>query len=264
MRAFKIVVEYDGTDYAGWQYQTNATTIQGELERNLSLLCREPIRIHGSGRTDAGVHAIGQVAHFHTEAEISAERIRRSLNGMLNNDISVLTVEAVDLSFHARRSARGKHYVYRILNRKSPSAYLQRQVWHVPKPLERARMEAAMAAIEGEHDFQAFCCAKHTARSTVRTVSRAEIVDDGPHQMHFHFEGTGFLRYMVRSLVGSVVDVGLGRLKLEDFKTLFQSKRRAGAGRTAPAKGLLLYEVFYPPLDDLLDSEMGLKKEGRV
>lgn len=244
LRAFKLVLEYDGTNYAGWQLQPGASTVQGVLEERLGRLLAEPVRVHGAGRTDAGVHALGQVAHIHTHTGFEAERLRHSLNGMLPRDVSVREVEEVGLDFHARFSARGKTYTYRILNRRTRSALLARQSWHVARPLELQTLRRAMDLMIGEHDFAAFCAANADTTTTVRTLWEARLDVEGD-LLALTFRGNGFLKQMVRSVVGTLVKIGVGDAEGELMSRLLAPGPRSLVGPTAPPQGLVLVEVVY-------------------
>lgn len=250
MRAFKLVLEYDGTDFAGWQAQPEGRTVQQSVEAPLSTLLRHPVRIHGAGRTDAGVHALGQVAHLHTGAPITAERIRHSMNGMLPADISLREVAEVGLDFHARISAIGKRYRYRILHRRSRSALWGRYAWHVPFELDLQALDGCLALLVGEHDFAAFCAAGASTKTSVRTIHRAERVPEEGGLFTLEFEGSGFLRYQVRSMVGTAIDVAMGRGGPERVARLLREGRREEVGQTAPPQGLTLVEVLYPEQDE--------------
>ena len=234
-----------GHNYQGWQLQPGVTTIQGMLEDKLQILCRAPVRIHGAGRTDAGVHAWGQVAHFHADTPMTTDRLRIALNGMLPMDVSVRELEEVPLHFHARFDAVGKTYRYEILARRSRSALLGRRSWHVWDPLDEGAMAAALPALVGTHNFVAFQGANSSVTHTVRTLTRVELGREPWDLLVFTVEGTGFLKHMVRSMVGTLVDIGLGRRPPEHMKYLVESGDRSAVGRTAPPHGLVLVKVHY-------------------
>ena len=244
VQRFKAVVEYDGTAYHGWQLQSNVPTIQGELERVLATILQAPTRIHGAGRTDAGVHATGQVAHFDAGWRHSPEALHRACNALLPPDIAVRSICKVSDRFHARHSAATKTYVYRILNHPTPSPLKRLYSWHISEPLDMSLMGRAAEYLPGSHDFAAFGSPTDGTPSTVREVmdARWEAHD---HTLQFTVRGTGFLRYMVRSLVGTLVMVGRQKIPPEEFREVLMSKKRSLAGPTAPALGLCLVQVEY-------------------
>ena len=247
-RNFKLTLEYDGSQYHGWQRQHGALTIQEVLESRLEIILGEPMRTRASGRTDAGVHARGQVVNFYAHTALEPAEIQRGLNGLLPPDIVVLHAEDVDHAFHARFSAVGKRYEYRILNREAPSALERHFAWHIRKPLDPSAMRACLASIVGLHDFSAFMAAGSPVNSTERDLYRAEIEACDAHHLVFLFEANGFLRHMVRNLVGTLVAVGKGKLAPSDFSAILASRDRRQAGMTAPAHGLYLVSVRYEGL----------------
>lgn len=240
----KITVEYDGTNYHGWQVQPTGDTIQAVLERAISTFLRTPTRITGSGRTDAGVHALGQAANFFSEQEYGPHRIRRALNALTPNDITIKTVEIVSDSFDARRDGRSRVYEYRILNRTTPSPFYRDRAWHLHKPLDMAVMRHAILCLLGEHDFSSFratgCEAAHAVREVYQTS-----VDTRGDLLVFTIEATAFLRHMVRNIVGTLVEVGSGLRTPQSFGELLELRDRTKAGPTAPPHGLYLVEVKY-------------------
>ena len=244
-RNFKLTLEYDGSQYHGWQRQQGVLTIQEVLESRLEIILGEPIRTRASGRTDAGVHARGQVVNLYSHTTLLAGEIQRGLNSLLPSDIVVLDAEEVAHAFHARFSAAGKTYEYRILNRTAPSALERHFAWHIRKPLDRAAMSACLESIVGLHDFSAFMAAGSVVTSAERRLYRATLEAPDAHHLLFHFEANGFLRHMVRNLVGTLVEVGKGKLSREDFLGVLKSKDRRQAGMTAPAHGLYLASVRY-------------------
>lgn len=244
MRNIKLIIEYDGTDYHGWQYQPNARTIQGVMEERIGRIVNGKVTLSASGRTDAGVHALNQVANFRTESKVSWEALHRGLNALLPSGIVVKEVSEVDLDFHSRYSAKGKVYIYQILNRPYPSALLNRFSWHIRHPLYLERMNGAAAHIVGEHDFSSFRASSCGAPHPVKTVNSALFRQEGD-LLVFEIEATGFLHHMVRNIVGSLVDVGMGRRTPEWFKELLHSRDRKLAGVTAPPQGLFLKDVKY-------------------
>ena len=247
MRTLKLTLQYDGTDYVGWQRQNGGTSIQGLLEDALQPIEGAPVVVHGAGRTDAGVHALAQVAHVHLAAALDPATMGRALNAVLPPDVRVLAVDEVAPGFHARFSAIGKVYEYRILNAPIVSPFLHRYVWHHQVPLDVAAMRDASAALVGTHDFAAFQGAGSSVTSTERTVSRIAWQDGGEHDrpLVLLIEGNGFLRHMVRNIVGTLVEVGVGRWPAAMTAEILRARDRARAGPTAPAQGLFLVGVLY-------------------
>ncbi len=240
----KLTVEYAGTNYHGWQFQANSDSIQAVLERALSTFLRTPTRVIGAGRTDAGVHALGQVVSFSTDKELTAHRIRRALNALTPPDITVKEVEIVADSFDPRRDARSRVYEYHIINRPTPSPFYLNRAWHLHVPLNVEAMRTASSCLLGEHDFSSFratgCDAAHPVRMVYRTMleQRGEL-------LVYTIEATAFLRHMVRNIVGTLVEVGSGERTAESFQELLELRDRAQAGDTAPACGLYLVKVEY-------------------
>jgi tRNA pseudouridine38-40 synthase len=240
----KLTIEYDGTNYHGWQVQATGETVQAVLERALSTFFGKPIRLTGSGRTDAGVHALGQVASFFCDREPDLHRLQRGLNALTADDITIKAVEIVPDAFDARRDGRSRVYEYRILNRPSPSPFCLKYAWHVHDPLDVAAMQEAIRCLEGEHDFSSFQAAGCDAAHPVRTVYRVSL-EERNELLVFTIEATAFLRHMVRNIVGSLVEVGKGQRGLDSFAELLKARDRIKAGPTAPAQGLFLMEVKY-------------------
>ena len=230
-------------------------TIQEVLESRLEIILGEPIRTRASGRTDAGVHARGQVVGFSGHTTLQPEEIQQGLNSLLPSDIVVLQAEEVELAFHARFSAASKVYEYRILNRPAPSALERRFVWHIHRSLERAAMAECLESIVGLHDFSAFMAAGSSVTSTERHVYQAALEVPDPHHLVCYFEANGFLRHMVRNLVGTLVEVGKGKLTPGGFLDILASRDRRRAGMTAPAHGLYLVSVRYEAFNGLLSKE---------
>lgn len=245
---YRLTVAYDGTRYLGWQKlgepgsKEYGRTIQGKLEAILGKLTGEAVEVHGSGRTDAGVHAAAQVANFKTAYPIAPEELRAYLNRYLPEDIAVLAAEEAPERFHARLHARGKTYRYRIRNSSVPDVFRQRFEYTVAEPLNLAAMEEAAAALAGTHDYRPFCASKRTKKSTVRTVDSIRVARDGD-LIDLTFHGDGFLYNMVRILTGTILEAGRGRLDPAEIPAIFDGRRPAGY--TAPAKGLTLMEVEY-------------------
>ncbi len=245
MKNFRIVVEYDGTVYHGWQRQKTDRTIQGEIEKALMTMTGKPVSLSGSGRTDAGVHAIGQTASFKSDAGLSPDIFLKGLNSLLPADIYIKTCELADPDFHARYDVLSKIYQYRILNREKPSVMKRHYVWHIRRLLNVEAMQKAATSFVGQHDFKAFEGTGSPRTSTVRHVIRAGVRQTKDNQILFDIEADGFLRYMVRNIVGTLVDVGRGRTPIEEVEGILFSMDRNRAGATAPAKGLFLMQVNY-------------------
>jgi tRNA pseudouridine38-40 synthase len=240
----KVTIEYDGTNYHGWQTQPSGETIQSVLERAVSTFLRQPTRITGAGRTDAGVHALGQVANFFCARAFDRHRIQRALNALTPADITIKEVEMVPDSFDARRDGRSRVYEYRILNRPAPSPFYLTTALHVHDSLDVAAMREAIRCLEGEHDFSAFQAAGCDASHAVRKVYRTSL--DRPGELLvFTVEATAFLRHMVRNVVGTFIEVGRGLRSPQSFAELLEARDRTKAGPTAPAHGLFLVEVKY-------------------
>jgi tRNA pseudouridine38-40 synthase len=245
MRTIRLSIEYDGTNYQGWQVQPKGPTIQGILEEKIGLLTGQPVQLFGSGRTDSGVHALGQVAHFKTESRMDIGTIQRALNSLLPHDIVIQKAEEMEGDFHARKHSRSKIYEYRILNRNLRSAFHREYVWHIPQKLDLTEMKEATRSLIGEHDFAAFRTVGSPTRTTVRRVIRAEWKRGQNGLLRFEIEANGFLKQMVRSIVGTLVEVGKGRMRAADLRKILNSRDRSEAGPTAPAQGLFLKEVKY-------------------
>lgn len=243
---FKLIIEYDGTDFHGWQVQPGLSTIQHEIQTILEVMTQKTIIIHGSGRTDAGVHALGQVAHFSCDTKISAEQFQLALNQMLPKGIVIRECTVVDESFHARFSAKHKTYQYRILNSRIPMAIGRQYAWHVHRPLDTEAMQEAANHLVGEMDFKSFEGTGSPRVSTVRTIYRADFIRKGD-RVFFEICGSGFLKFMVRNIVGTLVEVGLGKRTPDDFLKTILAKDRKEAGATAPPQGLFLFCVEYDP-----------------
>ena len=244
MRNYKILIQYDGTNYHGWQIQANGRTIQGELTRVLSLLDGRTVTVHGAGRTDAGVHAQGQVANFFLERSFEPERLRDAINGNLERDIRVLNVEAVTDDFHARFSAKKKTYRYSIFTGAviSPFDYLYALHFRGSLNLE-AMFEAAVVLI-GTHDFSAFTVADSEVENHVRTLQQLEIQND-VDWLTVYASADGFLRYMVRNIVGTLLDIGRGHRQSDEMRDILASRDRNRAGAMAKAHGLTLLKIDY-------------------
>ena len=245
MKNYKLIIEYDGTSFAGWQRQKEKKTVQGEIETALSLILNRQVRVTGSGRTDAGVHAYGQVANFHTETKISATSIKKALNSIIKTPISIRDCAVVDDDFHAQYSAISKEYHYIILNREEPCAIGSMFLWHIKKALDIASMTGTCQFITGVHDFSAFENTGSPRSSNIREVFCAEISKPNQDKILFKIRANGFLKNMVRNLMGTLVFVGLKKISVQEFKTILDSQDRSKAGPTAPAQGLFLKQVYY-------------------
>ena len=262
-RTLKLVISYDGTNYAGWQRQINGIGIQQVLEDEIAAIVGAHQPLNAAGRTDAGVHAAAQVASITIDHPIACEDLQRALNARLKaGDIRIRAIEEMPDRWDARIFAKSKTYRYAIWNGAPPSPFLRHVVWHVPQPLDLSRMSAAAAALVGEHDFVAFQGRGRDVKTTVRRVLSAEIVEmnihtdqptalsplddvDGGRLLRFEISGTGFLRHMVRTIVGTLVDIGRGNMEVEEMGALITSGERAATGQTAPPHGLMLWEIIY-------------------
>lgn len=243
MRTFKLTLEYDGTDLVGWQRQASGVSVQGLLEDALRPINGGPVTVQGAGRTDAGVHALGQVCSFGLAASIEPATLARALNAVLPPDVRIANAELVPDDFHARFSSTGKIYHYRIANGPFVSPFMRRYAWHVMPVLDVLAMRAAAAVLCGEHDFAAFQGAGSDVHTTVRRIRRLTV--DGESPLVLEVEGDGFLRHMVRNIAGTLVEIGLGRRAPGEISGILASRDRARAGTTAPALGLFLVRVLY-------------------
>jgi tRNA pseudouridine38-40 synthase len=240
----KVTLQYDGTDYVGWQRQASGVSIQGLIEDALAPIEGGPVTVTGAGRTDAGVHALAQVASVSLETPLDTAALQRALNAILPPEVRVVDVERVADEFHARFSARAKTYEYRIVNGPFLSPFERRYAWHLVHPLNVAAMQEAAAALLGAHDFAAFQGAGSAAKTTVRDVTTLEVDFDSPH-LSVVATADGFLRHMVRTIVGTLVEVGAGRREPSWVADVLASRDRARAGPTAPPQGLFLVSVDY-------------------
>jgi tRNA pseudouridine38-40 synthase len=249
MRYFKLTIAYDGTDFHGWQMQANKPTIQGEIVNVLQRLTQEKIVLHGAGRTDAGVHALGQVGSFRTQSQLSAEEFQRALNALLPPTIRIAGAEEVGPDFNARWSARGKIYRYRLYRGKVVPPMMWRYVLHYPFPLDEEAMRDAAARFVGMHDFASFAASTGSEdddkeRSTEREIYSAELARTPDNEeLLFTVSGRSFLRYMVRKMVGTLLDVGRGKLTPADIERLYELRDRSKSGPTVPPQGLLMVAV---------------------
>jgi tRNA pseudouridine38-40 synthase len=245
MPNFKITIEYDGSAYHGWQRQAEDRTIQGEIENALMMMTGDRLSVTGSGRTDAGVHALNQTANFQCATSLTPEVFLKGLNSLLPEDIVITSCKVVPEKFHARYDVKSKVYHYRILNRYLPAAIYRQYAWHIRKRLDLSAMKDALCCIIGTHDFKAFEGSGSPRASSIRCISNADFVKTDNDYLVLKIEGDGFLKFMVRNIVGTLVDVGLDKIKPDDFKQILVSKDRNLAGITAPAHGLFLTEVKY-------------------
>lgn len=245
MKNYKITVAYDGTRYKGWQIQKSTdATIQGKIAMVLMNLAGHTVEVIGSGRTDAGVHALGQVANFRLDEHFTAEEIFDNLNRYLPEDIAVLDIEEVDERFHSRYQASAKAYSYRIRTSPVPDVFARRFVYHYGQPLEVSRMKQAACLLMGKHDFVSFCGNKHMKKSTVRSIYDISFCErDG--EIEIWYTGDGFLQNMVRILTGTLIEVGRGDREPESMVKILEAKNREAAGYTAPPQGLRLEKVMY-------------------
>jgi len=250
MRHLKLVLAYDGTDFSGWQVQPNAATIQGTLASTIGRITGEKVLPQGSGRTDAGVHALAQVATFATDSPMPVENWVKALNDLLPASIRVLEASQVDAEFHVRKSARGKTYWYRIYREPICPPLLARYVWHYPYPLDEDAMKRAAGLVVGEHDFTSFAAMDSERGGKNEPVSNVRQIFDSrwkrqEGELIYTVRGSGFLHHMVRNLVGTFILVGKGTLQASDMTRTLQERNRSAAGATAPACGLYLVEVEY-------------------
>jgi tRNA pseudouridine38-40 synthase len=251
LRNIRLLIAYDGTEFSGWQKQKENRTIQGEIETRLSSITGEEISLHGAGRTDAGVHAEGMVAHFKTSRPTAAGDFSRALNSMLPSAIKIFSAEEASDNFHARFSTLGKQYQYTIFTGKVQPPRVRLYSLHVTAELHLHVIKNCLALLEGTHDFSSFENSgsrdkkKITGRGAVRTISQASLMREETDLLRIDFSGDGFLRHMVRNMVGTLLDAGRGRITTDDFMGILQAKDRTLAGPTAPPHGLSLIKVFY-------------------
>jgi tRNA pseudouridine38-40 synthase len=244
-RNIKLLIEYDGGRYNGWQRQTSIkSTVQGRIEYILERMTGEKIELHGAGRTDTGVHALGQAANFHTRSLMELSDMEENLQKYLPEDINLLNIQEMPERFHCRLNAKGKKYLYRIWNHPVKNIFNRNYCYHVKKPLNIEKMRQAAHLFIGTKDFRSFTAFKSKDKSTVRTISRIEIVEDGP-EISIEFTGDGFLHRMVRVITGTIIEAGLEEISLPDIGEMFVQEKRSAAGFTAPPHGLFLVEVIY-------------------
>jgi tRNA pseudouridine38-40 synthase len=243
-RNVKLTIEYDGTEYHGWQRQANAITVQQVLEEGIERIVGHPVTLYGSGRTDAGVHALGQAANFHTASTIPAAQLHHAINSAIPRDVAVLRAEDVPDGFHARYHARSKTYRYRIMCRDVRPAVGARYAHWVRQRLDVAAVQAAAGRLVGEHDFAAFQTEATAEKCTVRTITQSDIEQDG-ERIDYTVSANGFLYNMVRAIVGTLLEVGWGKRSVDDVAALLEVRDRGLAGPTAPPQGLCLMQVDY-------------------
>ena len=245
MYTYRLTLSYDGSRYNGWQKQGNTkNTIQEKLETLLSRLTGEEVEVNGSGRTDAGVHAMGQVASFRTAAPQDCDTLLRDMRRYLPDDIGAISLEPAEPRFHARLNATGKTYVYRVWNEECPNVFERKFLYTVTEPLDLAAMRQAASCLVGTHDFMSFCANKRMKKSTVRTVTALRIEKHGG-ELRFVVSGDGFLYNMVRILVGTLLEVGMGKRSPDSIPALLDAKDRSQAGYLVPPNGLRLEAVYY-------------------
>ena len=244
MPTYKLIIEYNGAKFKGWQAHENVVSIQGNLIEALKVALRKDVTLQGASRTDAGVHALGQVASIQLGEPINEHRLARSLCALCKPHIAVSRVTKVADDFNARFDARGKHYLYRVLNQSAPSPLRGAVCWHVAAPLDLERMRASAQTLTGTHDFNAFRASDCERDNTIRTITGIDIVENGPI-VEIHIRGTAFLKNMVRIIAGTLVDIARGALPPDTIDLMLNTRDRTKGGRTAPAQGLTLMEVFY-------------------
>jgi tRNA pseudouridine38-40 synthase len=245
MPRFKLVIEYDGTSFVGWQIQEGGLSVQGLVTDAIATFSGERVTLYGAGRTDAGVHALGQVAHFDLARDWRADRVRDALNAQLRpHPIAVLSAEKVDSDFDARRSARRRHYLYRIVNRRADLALDRHRAWRVPRRLDAEAMHEAAQALVGRHDFTTFRAAECQAKSPVKTLDRLAVERTGD-EIRILLSARSFLHHQVRSMAGSLALVGEGKWRAEDLAAALAARSRSACGPVAPPEGLYLVSVEY-------------------
>ena len=245
MRNIKLTIEYDGKDFNGWQKQPNKLNIQGTIEQAIERITGEKVDLNASGRTDAGVHAYGQVANFKTNSNIPIEKIPIAINSNIKKSIVIKSAEEVEERFHSRLNCKRKTYRYVINNSKYGTAIYRNLETHISQKLNVEKMKQAVKYFEGEHDFKAFKASGTSSKSSVRTIYKAEIIEKENEKIYIELTGNGFLYNMVRIIAGTLVEVGLEKIEPEDIKEIIKSKKRENAGKTLPPQGLYLLKVEY-------------------
>ena len=244
MKNIKLVVEYDGKSFNGWQSQPNKLNIQGEIEKAIFEITGEEVNLTASGRTDAGVHSFGQVANFKLKKDFPVEKIAKAINSKLKKSIVIKSAEEVDERFHSRYSVKSKTYRYVINNSDNGSAIYRDLEYHFPYKLDVKAMQKAVKLFEGEHDFKGFKASGTSSKSSIRTIYEGKVYSEG-ERVYIELTGNGFLYNMVRIISGTLLDVGLGKIKPEDIPSIIEAKDRKLAGKTLPARGLYLVKVDY-------------------
>ena len=245
MKNIKLVIEYDGKEFNGWQKQPNKLNIQGTIEQAINKITGEEVELNASGRTDSGVHSLGQVANFKTNSNLDIEKWPLALNANLKKSIVIKSAEEVDMEFHSRLSCKKKTYRYVINNSKYGTAIYRNLETHIPEKLNIEKMKQAVKYFEGEHDFKAFKASGTSSKSSVRTIYKADVIEKENDRIYIELTGSGFLYNMVRIISGTLVDVGLGKIEVEDIPKIIESKKRENAGKTLPPQGLYLLKVEY-------------------
>ena len=245
MRNIKLVIEYDGKEFNGWQKQPNKLNIQGTIEQAIEIITGEKVDLMASGRTDRGVHALGQVANFKTNSKLPIEKFPIAINSNIKSSIRIKSAEEVDEKFHSRLSCKKKTYRYVINNSKYGSSIYRNLETHIPQKLDINKMKKAIKFFEGEHDFKAFKSSGTSSKSSVRTIYKAEVIEKEDERIWIELTGNGFLYNMVRIITGTLVDVGLGKIEPEEIKEIIKSKDRQRAGKTLAPQGLFLVNVEY-------------------
>ena len=245
MRNIKLTIEYDGKDFNGWQKQPNKLNIQGTIEQAIKSITGEDVELNASGRTDAGVHALGQVANFKTNSQIPIEKFAIAINSRLKKSIVIKKAEEVDERFHSRLTCKKKTYRYVINNSEFSSAIYRNLETHIPQKLDINKMKEAVKYFEGEHDFKAFKASGTSSKSSVRTIYKARVYEMPNNRIYIELTGNGFLYNMVRIIVGTLINVGRGKITPEDIEKIILGRDRKAAGDCVPAKGLKLTEVYY-------------------
>ena len=245
MKNIRLVIEYDGKDFNGWQKQPNKLNIQGTIEQAINKITGEEVELNASGRTDAGVHSLGQVANFKTNYDLPMEKWPLALNANLKKSIVIKSAEEVDERFHSRLSCKRKTYRYVINNSKYGTAIYRNLETHIPQKLDIEKMQEAAKYFEGEHDFKAFKASGTSSKSSIRTIYKAEVLKKEDERIYIELTGNGFLYNMVRIISGTLVDVGLGKIKPDEISQIINDKEREKAGKTLPPQGLYLVKVEY-------------------
>lgn len=245
MRNIKLTIEYDGKEFNGWQKQPNKSNIQGSIEQAIEQITGEKVELNASGRTDAGVHALGQVANFKTNSNLPIEKFPIAINSKLKKSIRILQAEEVDENFHSRLTCKRKTYRYIINNSSTGSAIYRYLETHIPQKLDVEKMKEAVKFFEGEHDFKAFKASGTSSKSSVRTIFKAEVLEAGDSRIYIELTGSGFLYNMVRIIAGTLVDVGLGKINPNEISDIIFEGKRNRAGKTLPPNGLYLVRVEY-------------------